>query len=316
MTLFLNRSAAIRVLSLFFMKKLFFIFLLFFFLCIIFFWFFFTSVSNTSHTFLYRHRSRSLDHIIILMMENKSYADIVGNRDAPYINSLIHQYSFADHYLAVAHPSLPNYLALLGGSTFGITSDCVDCFVSSSTLVDQLEQMHKTWRAYMESMPSSCFIGDAYPYVQKHNPFIYFDRIRTDTHRCQSIVPYPQLSFDFRSPYTTPTFAWITPNVCNDMHSCSVATGDAWLAGHLPQILQSPAFTRQNSLLILTWDEEEGSGANHVPAIFIGNSVKHGFVSSLPYTHYSLLHTIETIWGLAPLTASVSQSPLIGDIFQ
>lgn len=258
----------------------------------------------------------SVDHVVVIVMENKSYSDIVGSKNAPYINTLIQKYSFANNYHAVSHPSLPNYIAILGGNTFGITSDCTDCHINSSNLVNQLEQAHKTWKAYMESMPSACFIGNAYPYDQKHNPFIYFDNIRNNQNRCRSIVPYTEISSDFKSIQTTPDFAWITPNMCSDMHDCSVAKGDAWLAKQIPLILQSPAFTNQKSLLVLTWDEGEGSGSNQIPTILIGNSVKQGFISHTPYTHYSLLHTIENIWGLAPLTINTQNSPIINDIFK
>lgn len=257
----------------------------------------------------------SIDHIVIITMENKSYADIVGNENAPYINFLIHTYSFADNYFAVSHPSLPNYLAIVGGSTFNITSDCTNCSVNASNLVDQLGQIHKTWKAYMESMPSSCFIGSSGEYAQKHDPFIYFDDIRNNPGRCNNIVPYSQLRADLRSANTTPDFIWISPNLCNDMHDCLTKTGDAWLSEQIPMILNSPAFTKQKSLLVIAWDEGEGSGSNQVPAIFIGNSVKQGFMSTTSYTHYSLLHTIENIWNIQPLTGNAAKSNSIKDVF-
>lgn len=257
----------------------------------------------------------TLDHIVIILMENKPYNAIVDNSNAPYINSLIKKYSFADNYFAVSHPSLPNYIAIIGGSTFGITSDCTDCYVHATNLIDQLEEAKKTWKAYMESMPSNCFQGSSENYAQKHDPFIYFDDIRTTPSRCNRIVPYSNISSDFSSVSTTPNFAWITPNLCDDMHDCSVQTGDRWLTQHVPYILASTAFTGQNSLLIITWDEGEDNGSNQVPTLFLGNSVKKGFVTHVHYTHYSLLHTIEEIWNLPPLTANVEQSNGIMDIF-
>jgi acid phosphatase len=257
----------------------------------------------------------AINSVVIIMMENKSYSDIVGSPNAPYINSLIHKYSFANNYFAVSHPSLPNYLAIAGGSTFGITSDCTDCYVNSVNLVDQLEQTHKTWKAYMESIPSSCFIGSSGEYAQKHNPFIYFDNIRNNPKRCQNIVPYTQLKSDFQSIQTTPNFAWVSPNLCNDMHDCSINTGDMWLSSNVPNILNSPAFTQRKSLLIITWDEGEGSGNNQIPTLLIGNTVKKSYVSHTFYTHYSLLHTIENEWNISPLTMNVSQSAVISDVF-
>jgi len=253
-------------------------------------------------------QNSTIDHIIIVVMENKSYSDIVGNADAPYINSLIKKYSFADNYFAVSHPSLPNYIALIGGNTFGISSDCLNCYIKASNLIDQLESAGKTWKAYMESMPSACFVGNAGKYVQKHNPFIYFDNIRTDPKRCMNIVPYSQFLTDIGSTKTTPNFIFITPNECNDMHDCSTQIGDAWLANNVQSILNSPSFIKQKSLLVITWDEGEGSGDNLVPTVFVGNAAKEGFVSHARYTHYSLLKTIEDVWNLQPLTINASQS--------
>ncbi|HEV2339700.1 MAG TPA: alkaline phosphatase family protein [Patescibacteria group bacterium] len=252
--------------------------------------------------------------VVVIMMENKSYSDIVGSPNAPYINSLIHTYSFADNYFAVTHPSLPNYIALLGGNTFGITSDCTDCHVNAANFIDQLEQVNKTWEAYMESIPFPCFAGSSGKYAQKHDPFLYFDDIRNNAKRCHHIVPYSFLSSDFRSLNSTPHFAWITPDLCDDMHDCSVQTGDRWLASNVSYILASPAFTKHKSMLAITWDEGEGSGSNRVPLLLIGNAVKHGFTSHTSYSHYSLLHTIEQVWHLPPITQAVSQSKSMTDM--
>jgi len=256
-----------------------------------------------------------INHIVIITMENKSYDDIVGNANVPYINSLIHRFGFADNYFAVTHPSLPNYLALIGGSTFGVRSDCIDCFINSPNLIDQLEKAHKTWKAYMESMPSSCFIGNSGDYAQKHDPFIYFDDIRNNQKRCSNIVPYSEIATDLKATKTTPDFMWISPNLCNDMHNCSTQVGDTWLSTQIPKILTSPAFTKQQSLLVITWDEGENLSTNQVPAIFVGNTVKSGFTSHTLYSHYSMLHTIEAIWNLPFLNTNVSQSNSITDIF-
>ena len=259
-------------------------------------------------------KNAAVDHIVIITMENKLYSDIVDNEDAPYINSLIHNYSFTDNYFAVSHPSLPNYIALLSGSTQGITSDCTDCYLHAPNLVDQLEQSQKTWKGYMESMPSPCFVGSDGKYAQKHNPFMYFDDIRNDPNRCNNVVPFTQLSTDLQSEATTPNFIWISPNLCNDMHDCDVATGDQWLSQQVPLILASPAFKQQKSLLFITWDEGEGSDSNQVPMIAVADWVQSGFVSHIQYSHYSLLHTLEALWQLPPLNQKTEQSAIMTDI--
>jgi len=201
-----------------------------------------------------------MDHVFVIVMENHSFGEIVGSTSAPYFNSLIPAGGLGSKYYAVTHPSLPNYLALAGASTFGITSDCTTCWVNASNIADKIEGVGSTWKAYMESMPSACFIGDSYPYAQKHNPFIYFNDIRTNSTRCaQHILPYTQMSTDLQSTTTTPNYAFITPNMCNDTHDCAVSSGDNWLKAQVPVILGSPAFKTQHSLLAIVWDEDDSS---------------------------------------------------------
>jgi phosphatidylinositol-3-phosphatase len=258
----------------------------------------------------------AFDHIFIIVMENHADTQIIGDFiNAPYINQLATQYAVATNYSAVTHPSLPNYLALIGGSTFGVDSDCIDCFQAAPNIVaDRIVPSGRTWKAYMESMPATCFLGDAVPYEQDHNPFMYFDNVRM-TSECQKVVQLDRLANDLSSTATTPEFGWLTPNACNDMHDCSVAMGDSWLSNTVPSLLNSPAFTSQNSLLLITWDEDDGSAENQVPMLLIGPSVVSGGSSVHAYNHYSLLKTIEMAWGLAPLTENDAAAPPISDLF-
>src|SRR5439155_19586724 len=258
----------------------------------------------------------AMDHVFVIVMENHSYGEIVGSSAAPYINSLISAGGVATNYYGVAHPSLPNYLALAAGSTFGVTTDCTTCWQAAGNLADSLEAAGRSWKAYDESMPSGCYIGDSYPYAQKHDPFLYFNDIRTNAARCEShVVPYSQLGADLRSTSTTPSFGFITPNMCSDMHDCTVGAGDAWLQQQLPSLLNSPAFTTQHSLLAITWDEDDSSASNQVPLIMLGSSVTAGHRSSVGYNHYSLLHTIETALGASTLTANDSGVAPMADFF-
>jgi acid phosphatase len=258
-----------------------------------------------------------LDHIFTIVLENHNYASILGNAaEAPYTNSLVNQYSAAANYAGVAHPSLPNYLALTGGSTFGVTTDCTDCFVTATSIADRITASGRTWKSYEESIPTPCFVGDAYPYAQKHDPFIYFNDIRTSA-ECNNIVPSSALASDLASASTTPNYAFITPNLCDDTHDCAVATGDQWLSQNVPAILQSPAFTQQKSALFITYDEDE-NGANQVLTLVITNSavnVPGGYRSGVAYNHYSLLKTVEWAWGLAPLTANDAAAAPMADFF-
>lgn len=249
-------------------------------------------------------------------MENEESTAIVGNGSAAYINGLANTYGLATSYFAVSHPSLPNYLALTAGSTFGISSDCTGCFVNSNNLADQIEASGRTWKAYMEGMPSSCYVGDSYPYMQKHDPFIYYDDIRTNAARCNAdVVPFTQFSSDLAAG-TVPNFAWITPNMCNDMHDCSIATGDGWLANVVPSILASSAF-KNGGVLFITWDEGSttagccgNASGGQVATLVIAPNAIAGLRSTTNETHYSLLRTIEDSWGLSPLGEASNASAM------
>ena len=256
----------------------------------------------------------AFDHIAVIAMENRSQRGVIGNPVASYINNLASTYTYLDNYSAVAHPSLPNYLALTGGDTFGITSDCTRCYIGARSLADLLPAAGISGTAYMEDMPKPCFSGSRGSYAQKHNPFIYFNDVRTNPGRCGSIVPFSQLGVDLAANHL-PGYMWITPNMCNDMHDCDVGTGDRWLSVNVPRLLGSPAFTQQNSLLAVVWDEDDGSADNRVPLILAGPAVKRGYVSHTVANHYSLLRTIEAAWGLPALTANDTAAQPLTDPF-
>jgi len=254
----------------------------------------------------------NFSHVFLIVMENEESTGIMGNNAAAYINALATGHGLATQYFAVSHPSLPNYLALTAGSTFGIASDCTGCYVNATNIADQVESSGRSWKAYLESMPSSCYVGDAYPYMQKHNPFIYYNDVRTNPARCaEHVVPFTQLSTDLVNG-TVPNLAWITPNMCNDMHDCSIATGDAWLAKVVPGILASSAYLNGGALLI-TWDEGESSAGccgnatgGQVATLVIAPNGIAGLRSTIAETHYSLLRTIEDAWGLSALGQAAS----------
>jgi phosphatidylinositol-3-phosphatase len=262
-------------------------------------------------------------HIFVIVLENKEYERVLGSDQAPYLNHLAQQYGLATNYYGIRHPSLPNYLALIGGDTFGVASDCTDCTIAQPNLVGQLEAAGKSWKAYMEDMPRPCFVGDNGDlYRQKHNPFIYFDDVRTNPARCGRIVPFTQFAADARAN-SLPDFVWITPNMCNDTHDCPLGAGDAWLQAWVPAILGSPAW-KDNGALFITFDEGKGDGGccqdaagGRIATLVISPLVRPGFRSEVPYTHYSLLRTIEAAWGLPPLgQARCDCAATMADFFQ
>jgi hypothetical protein len=211
----------------------------------------------------------------------------------------------------VTHPSLPNYLALIGGSTFGIRSDCTKCSVNRNNLVDQLQSHGVSWKAYMESMPYACYKGaHRGSYYKRHNPFMYFKNIRESYRRCHKVVPLSQLTTDL-STGRLPQFSWITPNICNDMHDCPVSVGDRWLRSWVPQIISKLG---TNGIVILTFDEglDSTHGGGHIVTIIFGPGAKIGAKIATVVNHYSVLRLIESNWRLGHLRKANTATTISG----
>ncbi|MDQ6884480.1 MAG: hypothetical protein M3077_09660 [Candidatus Dormibacteraeota bacterium] len=253
----------------------------------------------------------AFSHVFTIVMENEESTSIIGSPAAPYINGLAGRYGLATNYYGASHPSLPNYLALTAGSTFGIASDCTTCYVTAVNIADQVEASGRSWRAYMEDMPAPCFAGAwSGAYAMKHDPFMYYNDIRTDAARCAAhVVPFTRFWTDLRTGQV-PNYVFITPNMCNDMHDCPVSTGDAWLRSVVPAITGSPAF-RNGGVLFITWDEgASGAGCcgdawgGRVATLVISPMAIPGYRSGVAENHYSLLRTIEDAWHLSHLGAA------------
>ncbi|MGB9184750.1 MAG: alkaline phosphatase family protein [Solirubrobacteraceae bacterium] len=244
-------------------------------------------------------------HVAVIVMENEEFSDIIGSSATPYINRLASRYALARSMFAISHPSLPNYLALTGGSTFGITSDCTDCSVGTPGLGGQLLAAHVSWKAYMEDLPRSCFAGSgASQYAKKHDPFVYYRPIASHPASCGHIVALSQLGTDERA-HSLPRFVWITPNLCHDMHDCSPATGDRFLSHLVPALL---ATLGPRGVLFLTWDEgtsDQGccrlASGGHVATIVAGPGARAGAQLRTPTDHYSTLQAVEDLLGLTRL---------------
>ena len=258
--------------------------------------------------------------VAVIVMENEEYGSVIGARSAPFINRLAGRYAVARAMYATSHPSLPNYLALTGGSTFAIHSDCTSCSVGATSLVDQLQSSHISWRAYMEDLPHPCFTGASWGnYAKKHDPFAYYTRITHNPGQCRHIVALGQLSADERAG-ALPRFIWITPNLCHDMHDCSVSTGDRFLATVVPSLLRSLG---PHGVLLLTWDEGSSdagcchlASGGHIATIVAGPGARPGAQMTSPTDHYSVLQTIEDMLGLprlrgAACACTASLNPLL-----
>ncbi|MFJ5228600.1 alkaline phosphatase family protein [Kitasatospora sp. NPDC088391] len=244
------------------------------------------------------------DHIVVVMMENHAYAQIIGSGNAPYLNSLAKGGALLTNSYGITHPSQPNYFAIFSGSTQGITGD--GCYsvgsMSAANLASELIAAKKTWGSYNESLPkegsTTCKSGD---YAQKHSPWFAFKNVPASSGHT-----FAQFPTDYSK---LPAVSFVTPNLCSDMHDCSIGTGDSWLKKNLDGYA-SWAKTH-NSLLVVTYDEDDKQSGNHIPTLLYGQPVKPGSTATASYNHYSVLRTLED---LAGLTAHAGQAAKATDI--
>jgi hypothetical protein len=173
--------------------------------------------------------------VVLIVFENKHSSEVLGTGQAPTFDLLARRFAVLTDYYGVAHPSLPNYLALVSGSTQGIDSDCTDCVVDAPNLADTLQAADRTWKTYAEGLPAVGFTRESSTgrYAKRHNPFVYFSDVLARRDRLQRIVPLTRLRADVAAR-RLPDFALVVPDTCHDMHDCPVASGDAWLASFLP----------------------------------------------------------------------------------
>jgi phosphatidylinositol-3-phosphatase len=250
--------------------------------------------------------------VVWIWFENK--APVVGSSAAPTFTSLAAACGLATDYHAITHPSLPNYLAATGGSTFGVSDDNPPSShpIGAASIFSQVRSAGREWRSYQESMPAPCALSDAGTYAVRHNPAAYFTGIRTD---CASWdVPMGSTSSGaFESDLANdrlPAFTFVTPNLCNDMHDCSVSTGDGWLKAWLPRIVSSPAYGRGRTAVIVTFDEDDRTAGNLVSTIVVAPSVPAATVSGQAFDHYSLLRTTEEMLGLGQIANAATAASM------
>lgn len=239
------------------------------------------------------------DHIVIVVEENKSFSQIIDNPDAPYINALSRRGVLFTQSYGTAHPSQPNYLALFSGSTQDITNNACPHELSGANLASAMIGKGMSFVSYAESMPHPGFEGCiAGSYFRKHNPISNW----------KDLAAYNQPFSAFPQDYAQlPTVALVIPDQRNDMHDGSVAQGDAWLSRNIEPYAQW-AMTH-NSLLIITWDEDNSQDNNRIATIFVGPMLNPG-ISAQRIDHYSLLRTIEDVLALPHLGESAMAKPI------
>lgn len=230
------------------------------------------------------------DHVVIVVEENRGFEQIIGSGDAPFINQLARDGALLTDSHGVAHPSQPNYLALFSGSTQGVKDDSCPHEFTGPNLASRLQEKGLTFGGYSESLPKAGFDGcQNGPYRRKHNPWVNFTNVAAAAN-----MPITDFPTDFRR---LPTVSFVVPDQNNDMHDGTIARADNWLKVHLADYA---AWAKaHNSLLIVTWDEDEGilTTPNRIPTMFVGAGVKPGSYGGRT-DHYDVLRTIEEMYGL------------------
>jgi len=244
------------------------------------------------------------DHVVVVVMENHSFSQIIGNANAPYINGLAEQNANFTQSFAIEHPSQPNYLDLFSGSNQGVTDDSCPHTFNGANLGGQLIAANFTFAGYSEGLPAAgstvCNSGTApNTYQRKHNPWVNFSDVPADSNQ-----PFSAFPGDFTM---LPTLSFVVPNQCHDMHDCSVATGDTWLQAHIDPYAQWAKL--HNSLLVLTWDENDSSIPNQITTIFVGAHVLPGQYDET-INHYTVLATLEALYGLEAIGGATAKTPI------
>lgn len=255
--------------------------------------------------------------VFLVVEENHSYSDVIGNSSMPYLNSLAAKYGLATQYYADAHPSIPNYFML----TVGLPETLDDGFtgtVDDDNVARQLVKAGKTWRSYAESLPSAGYTGgDVYPYWKHHNPFAYFSGV-IGSSQAANIVPFSQFSADLAGN-RLPSFSFIVPNVLNDAHDGTLAAADQWLSANIDPLIKSSSF-QSGDVLIIVFDEGQPLDLSHigghVPFVIVGPKVKSGFRSTTFYQHQSTLRLVLSTLGVNSFPGASALAPDMGEFFK
>jgi phosphatidylinositol-3-phosphatase len=248
-------------------------------------------------------QGHKVQHVVWILMENKDYSSVVGPGSAPYINRLARRYGVATNYSAISHPSLPNYIALTSGSDQGISddSDPSSHRLNVPSIFSQLPGSAS--RSLEQAMPSTCAKGDSGEYAVRHNPETYYTNLGQECSRYD--VPFGA------KPDLSARFTFVTPNLINDMHDGSISDGDRFLQSYVPALMATAQYRSRNTVIFITWDENDGASGNRVPCIVI-SPFTHGVRDGTGYTHYSLLRTTEALLGLPLLSNARSANSMLG----
>jgi hypothetical protein len=244
-----------------------------------------------------------VDHIVVVVEENHSFQEIYKNTKAPFMNRLMNTGANLFNHYAIEHPSQPNYLDLFSGSNQGVTTDKTPKQpFKSKNLASELIAKGLTFGGYSEGLPKVGFKGPydlKTNYARKHNPWVNFSNVPSSLN-----MPFSSFPTDYSK---LPTVSFVIPNMDHDIHDGTIKEADLWLQKNFSDYVKWAE--THNSLLILTWDEDDTSAKNKIPTAIIGPMVKKGSYN-VKSNHFSLLRTIEDIYGLQKLGKSNQAKPL------
>lgn len=277
-------------------------------------------------------RGMSANHVFLLVFENEGYGTVIGSPSLPYLNSLANQYGLATNYFANQHSSLGDYFVLTAGEApqLNAIGDLAGT-VSDDNVVRELNSHNKSWKVYAESLPSVGYTGPSiYPYKKQHNPFAYLSDVVNNPAQANNLVPFPEFADDLANDHL-PNYAYIVPNVQDDMHDCPTGKGescatadkqgaaDNWLRTTIGPLINSTGFQR-DGLLVITFDEAELSdmtnGGGRIATVIIGSNVKHGYKSTTFYQHESTLRLTLEALGVMNFPGKAATAPSMSEFFQ
>jgi hypothetical protein len=258
------------------------------------------------------------DRVAVIVLENRSYEQVIGSRSAPYLNGLARRFALATRFYAITHPSLPNYIALTGGSVYGITQDCAGCDAPGPNVVGQLDRAGISWKAYFEGLDSNSKPGaTTRQYNPHYNPFVYYESVRGTPRDRTRVVDFDTLYGDLKGAHL-PRFTWIAPGVLHDGHNSTLLEADRYASQLVPKVLRALGPT---GVLYLTWDEGASNdwrgasgqrGGGRIALIAAGGGARRHTRVAIPANHYALLRMIEANFGLQTLGQAGAQStPLL-----
>ena len=284
--------------------------------------------SNKQVTTMPPPAAATADHVFVVMLENHSFGQVIGNPAMPYLNGLATAHSLAADYFADAHPSIPNYFMLTTGN-FETFDDGFTGTISDDNIVRALTGAGKSWKAYIESIPSVGYLGpNSGTYLKRHNPFAYLSDVTGSATQAANIVPFSQLAADLAAG-SLANFVYVLPNSQDDAHDCpgggssctddqKLAAADAWLKANIDPVINSPKFG--NSVLVITFDESVNTditnGGGQVMTVLVGPHVKTSFRSSTMYQHQSLLKLVLQLLNVSDMPGASAAASSMGEFFQ